>query len=95
VRLLNLFKDNGVADIQGFVEQTIPDPEDNREILEEAVALMEDIKLRANFEVYLKKFLQKHGHRAAQCGGRSLPDSRQAVRVPSPAGQGDGTRTSR
>ena len=48
----------GVAEIEGFAQQTITDPKQTYDILEQAVALMEDIKQRANFEVYLKKFLQ-------------------------------------
>src|SRR3954471_20863230 len=36
----------------------IADPVRNSEILERAVELLEDIKLRADFEVYLKKFFQ-------------------------------------
>ncbi|NQU24700.1 MAG: type I restriction endonuclease subunit R [Candidatus Nealsonbacteria bacterium] len=57
-RLVSLFKDDGVADIEGFVQQTITDPSRTHDILEQAIDLMEDIKRRANFEVYLKKFLQ-------------------------------------
>jgi type I restriction enzyme R subunit len=57
-RLLNLFKDNGVKKIEDFVEQRIDDPQEEFQILEQAVEKMEDIKLRANFEVYLKKFMQ-------------------------------------
>ncbi len=57
-RLVSLFKDDGVTDIEGFVQQTITDPSRTRDILEQAIELMEDIKRRANFEVYLRKFLQ-------------------------------------
>lgn len=57
-RLLNLFKDNGVAKIEEFVEQKIVDAKEEFQVLEQAVEKMEDIKLRANFEVYLKKFMQ-------------------------------------
>lgn len=58
-RLLQLFKDNnGLADIQGFVEQTIPDEQTNFDIREQAVVLLEDIKIRADFEVYLRNFMQ-------------------------------------
>ena len=57
-RLLNLFVDNGVARIEDFVQQRIHDAPAEYQILEQAVEIMEDIKLRANFEVYLKKFLQ-------------------------------------
>lgn len=57
-RLIQLFKEQGVADIEGFAEQTITDPKKTYEILEQAVEAMKDLKLRANFEVYLIKFLQ-------------------------------------
>ncbi len=57
-RLVSLFKDDGVADIEGFVQQTITDPSRTHDILEQAVELMEDIQRRSNFEVYFKKFLQ-------------------------------------
>jgi len=57
-RLINLFRDNGVADIAGFVEQTITDPTKAFEVLEQAIELMKDIRQRADFEVYMKKFMQ-------------------------------------
>jgi len=57
-RLLQLFTDNGVKEIEEFVRQTIKEPKRNYEILEQTVDLLEDIKLRADFEVYLKKFFQ-------------------------------------
>lgn len=57
-RLCNLFRDNGVEDIRDFVEQNIPDRKKAYMVLEKAVELMEDIRLRANFEVYFKKFMQ-------------------------------------
>ncbi len=57
-RLLQLFTDKGVNTIGAFVTQQIKDTAQEFQTLEQAVDLMEDIKLRANFEVYLKKFLQ-------------------------------------
>ena len=57
-RLLNLFSTNGVTDIQSFVEQTLTDSDPSYQILEKAIEIMEDIKLRATFEVYLNNFLQ-------------------------------------
>lgn len=57
-RLLHLFTDKGVSAIEDFVTQQIKDPAQEYQTLEQAVDLMEDIKLRANFEVYLKKFYQ-------------------------------------
>ena len=57
-RLLNLFKDNGVNRIEDFVKQQIHDQQEEFQVLEQAVEKMEDIKLRSDFEVYLKKFMQ-------------------------------------
>lgn len=57
-RLIQLFADQGVGEIEAFVRQTITDSKRNHETLERAVELLEDIKLRADFEVYLKKFYQ-------------------------------------
>lgn len=57
-RLLNLFVDNGVADIEDFVQQRIKDTARELAVLEKAIRCMEDLAQRANFEVFLKKFLQ-------------------------------------
>jgi type I restriction enzyme R subunit len=62
-RLLQLFTENGVRRIQDFVEQTVPDQAasdlaETSKILEQAVHAMADIRQRANFEVYLKQFMQ-------------------------------------
>lgn len=57
-RLIHLFQDLGVADIEPWVQQKIAEPTRVYEILEQAIEVMKDLKQRANFEVYLKKFLQ-------------------------------------
>ncbi len=57
-RLIQLFKDQGVAEIKPWVQQQITDPQRTYEILEQAIEAMKDLKQRANFEVHLKKFLQ-------------------------------------
>ena len=62
-RLLQLFTENGVKRIQYFVEQTVSDQaasnlSETSKILEHAVHAMADIRQRANFEVYLKQFMQ-------------------------------------
>ena len=57
-RLVQLFQDQGVAEIEPWVKQEITDPQRTYEILEQAIEGMKDLKQRANFEVYLKKFLQ-------------------------------------
>ena len=57
-RLLTLFQDGGVKEIEGFVKQTIKDPKESYQILEACIVLMKDLKQRANFEIYLKQFMQ-------------------------------------
>ena len=57
-RLVQLFQDQGVAEIEPCVQQKITDPQRIYDILELAIEGMKDLKQRANFEVYLKKFLQ-------------------------------------
>lgn len=57
-RLIQLFEDNGVKRIEDFVQQRIPDAKTQFEVREQAVACMEDVKQRSNFEVYLNKFMQ-------------------------------------
>ena len=57
-RLLQLFQDQGVAEIEPWVQQKLTDAQKTYEILEQAIEAMKDLKQRANFEVYLKKFLQ-------------------------------------
>ena len=56
-RLLQLFADQGISGMQDFAEQKLAKSEEAA-VLEQAVQLLEDIKLRADFEVYLKKFMQ-------------------------------------
>ncbi|MBU2513988.1 HsdR family type I site-specific deoxyribonuclease [bacterium] len=57
-RLLQLFKDKGINEIEAFVKQQIDDVAKEYDVLERMIDLMKDIKLRANLEVYLKKFMQ-------------------------------------
>jgi type I restriction enzyme R subunit len=57
-RLLNLFVDNGVTQIEAFVQQQITDTAKELAVLEAAIVCMEDLAQRSNFEVLLKKFLQ-------------------------------------
>jgi type I restriction enzyme R subunit len=57
-RLLQHFRGAGVADIERFIKGTLPGPEAEVAVIHAAVGAMKDIKRRADFEVYLKKFLQ-------------------------------------
>ncbi len=57
-RLLQHFRVAGVADIEGFIKGTLDGPEAEVALIHAAVGAMKDIKRRADFEVYLKKFLQ-------------------------------------
>ena len=57
-RLLQHFRAAGVSQIEGFVQGTLPGPEDEVAVLHAAVGALKEIKPRADFEVYFKKFLQ-------------------------------------
>ncbi|HRX49391.1 MAG TPA: HsdR family type I site-specific deoxyribonuclease [Spirochaetota bacterium] len=57
-RLLNLFIDKGVSGIKDYVEFRIKDPKEQFDILEKAIEVLEDIKTRANFDIYLKNYLK-------------------------------------
>ncbi len=56
-RLLQLFAGHKVARVREFVEGTLPDIEADAAVVHEAVKLLKDEKVRADFDVYLKKFL--------------------------------------
>jgi len=57
-RLLQHFRALGVNRIEGFVEDTLDGAEAEVAVVHAAVTALKDIKARADFEVYLKKFLQ-------------------------------------
>jgi len=57
-RLLQHFRLAGVSQIEGFVKGTLPSPEDEVAVLHAAVGALKEVKPRADFEVYFKKFLQ-------------------------------------
>ena len=58
LRLIQHFRRAGVKNIEEFVKGTLPEPSAEVSVVHAAVATMKDIKRRADFEVYLKKFLQ-------------------------------------
>lgn len=57
-RLLQHFRAMGVEDIEDFIEGALSGPKAEVAVLHAAVGALKDIKVRADFEVYLKKFLQ-------------------------------------
>jgi type I restriction enzyme R subunit len=57
-RLLQLFADAGVSDIEALVQQKLKDDAARYRVMESAVRVLEDIKTRDSFNVYLKKFMQ-------------------------------------
>jgi type I restriction enzyme, R subunit len=57
-RLLHHFRAAGVAEIEAFVKDALSNAEAEVAVIHSAVGAMKDIKRRADFEVYLKKFLQ-------------------------------------
>lgn len=56
-RLLTLFSQNKVAGVKDFVEGKLTDIQADALVVHEAVKLLKDEKLRADFDIYLKKFL--------------------------------------
>jgi len=56
-RLLQHFRAAGVTGIEDFVKDKLPTPEAEVAVVHAAVGALKDIKRRADFEVYLKKFL--------------------------------------
>ncbi|SFD91215.1 type I restriction enzyme, R subunit [Thiohalospira halophila DSM 15071] len=56
-RLLQLFSEHKVRQIQDFAEGKLSDVEADAAVVHEAVRLLKDEKIRADFDVYLKKFL--------------------------------------
>jgi type I restriction enzyme, R subunit len=56
-RLLQHFQGLGVREIEAFLSGQLATPEDDVRVVHKAVDALEPIKARADFEVYLKKFL--------------------------------------
>lgn len=56
-RLLQHFQGMGVRDIEPFLTGTLGNPDEEVRVVHKAVDALEPIKARADFEVYLKKFL--------------------------------------
>lgn len=56
-RLLHLFADHKVAKVREFVTGVLGTIEEDAAVVHEAVKLLKDEKIRADFDVYLKKFL--------------------------------------
>ncbi|HEX7479695.1 MAG TPA: HsdR family type I site-specific deoxyribonuclease [Polyangiales bacterium] len=57
-RLVQHFQTLGVVHIEAFLEGTLASPEAEVAVVHAAVGALQEIKARADFEVYLKKFLQ-------------------------------------
>ncbi|MBN1907773.1 MAG: type I restriction endonuclease subunit R [Deltaproteobacteria bacterium] len=69
-RLLQLFTENSVKDVEDFVQGRLADMESDARVVHDAVTLLKDEKIRSDFDVYLKKFLMSMDiilpHQAAQ-----------------------------
>lgn len=57
-RLLQHFREAGIEEIEDFVNGDLGSPEEEVAVIHAAVTAMKDIKRRADFEVFLKTFLQ-------------------------------------
>lgn len=56
-RLLQLFSENKIQQVEDFVLGKLPSIEADAAVVHECVNLLKDEKIRADFDVYLKKFL--------------------------------------
>lgn len=56
-RLLQLFSEHKVSKIREFAEGQLSSIEEDAKVVHQAVKLLKDEKVRADFDVYLKKFL--------------------------------------
>ncbi len=57
-RLIQLFNEQGISQIDAYVQQTVTDPHIRATLLERCVELAEDVKFRADVEVYYKRFAE-------------------------------------
>ena len=57
-RLVQLFEEKKIEQIEAFVQQKKLSESQRYDILESAVRLLEDVKTRDSFNVYLKKFME-------------------------------------
>lgn len=57
-RLIQLFEENGVPEIEDFVLQKIKGEQQEFDILENCIELGREIRFRANFDVFLKNFFE-------------------------------------
>lgn len=57
-QLIQLFKGKGVSQIEKLVKQTLKTDAERYEVTEAAIQVLEDIKTRDSFNVYLKKYMQ-------------------------------------
>ncbi len=57
-RLLQFFESLGVKDIQAFAEQTLSSNQRDLEVLEAAITALASVRERAQFDVYLRQFMQ-------------------------------------
>ena len=55
-RLIQLFQDNGIKDIELFVNQEMADKAKEFEIAERCIELAKELRFRAQFDTYLKSF---------------------------------------
>jgi len=57
-RLIQLFEEKGVVKIEALIRQMLSSDAERYEVTEAAVRVLEDVKTRDSFNVYLKKFMQ-------------------------------------
>jgi type I restriction enzyme, R subunit len=56
-RVIQLFQESGIESIEDFLNQKMADEKEEWEVVEECIVLGADVKFRAQFDTYIKAFL--------------------------------------
>ena len=81
-RVLQLFQDHGVKDIERFVDQKIVNETEEWNLAEDCVALGADLKFRAQFDTYIKAFFDSLDLLFKRIARPGVLRAREAPRLP-------------
>ena len=58
-KILQFFADNGIRDVEGYLAQTLADGEADRKVVEDVIALVEDMEKRAKLDALVKNYFDR------------------------------------
>ena len=58
-KIVQLFENNGITNIQDFLNQKIKDTKEDMEVVEKAIEFAADMKFRAEFDTYIKNYFDR------------------------------------